>query len=145
MKEIVIKKLSIEDAEYILGTLDTSFFDCANMHDHWSKNEICRWIENENDLCLGAYSEGNIVGYCLSHFAKSINKVYIENIFVDPTFRRQGVGRKLLNHLQIEYANDFFHCRFIALVQADNNAAIQLLSKQGYNSGNLMLWLQKNL
>jgi ribosomal protein S18 acetylase RimI-like enzyme len=59
-----------------------------------SGEEFADLLARQNGL-VGAYADGNLVAVALVHRDSGT----LMGIFVDPDFRRQGVGRRLLTHL----------------------------------------------
>ena len=142
----MIRLLAVKDVQTIGLYIKDDRFNCCEFRDFWTEEELRDWIENVDDITLGYFVEEELVGFCLSHCNKKISKVYIENIFVAPQFRRQGIATQLLASLLDEckkaYADEIF--RYIALVEKNNIPAIESLKKAGFNIGETMYWIQKN-
>ncbi len=61
----------------------------------------------ENNFAFSAKNEGEFMGFCLASVHSGINEhyLYMEILFIEPQFRKLGVGRALLNKLE-ETASD---------------------------------------
>lgn len=70
--------------------------------------------------------DGTLVGFCLSHYSKAINKVYLENIFVDVDYRGCGFATLMVSKVLEIYGerNQGKMLRFVALVEELNTPAI---------------------
>lgn len=95
----------------------------------WSQKAIEEELENSNAHFLSVVSNGRVLGYIGVH--EVCGEAYIDNIAVDPQFRRLGIGEKLIKTAQ---QNAFERgCEFISLeVRKSNEAAIALYEKLGY-------------
>lgn len=146
MKDNMIRILCIEDIPLIITYLKDKRFDCCEFNDFWSTLELQEWLSKEDNLCVGCFRGENLIGFCLTHFFKSINKIYLENIFVDPDYREQGIATCMLNKVIDMYCsqNQGRTLRFVALVETSNAPAISTLKKEGFNVGDKMFWIQKN-
>jgi ribosomal-protein-alanine N-acetyltransferase len=94
-KTVVTRDLAAEDAS-ILAKLHAGAF-----HRGWSEDEFERLLANSTSLGDGAaFSEGGLLqGFVLSRLAKV--EAEILSIVIDPSARRQGVGRALFaKHLE---------------------------------------------
>jgi GNAT superfamily N-acetyltransferase len=84
--------------------------------------------------CLIAEVEGAVAGMALYFFNYStwVSRVglYLEDLYVDPTFRRSGVARALLQRLWA-LAKDAGGARMQWLVHRDNQAARKLYESFG--------------
>lgn len=146
MKDSMIRKLCPNDIPLIINYLKDKRFDCCEFNDFWSAEELKLWFSETCDICIGYFIKGKLVGFCLSHFSMSINKVYLENIFVDPDYRGRGIGAHMVSKLLEMYRTEKRGkvIRFVALVEISNTPAIFTLKKEGFNVGDRMLWIQKN-
>ena len=106
--------LEIEAMNYEFPWSEGVFKDCFRAMNY--VNWVC---EAPDDL---------IVGYCILSVAAG--EAHIMNISVNPTFQRQGAGRKMLLHL-IEYARPRAEKLFLE-VRPSNPGAIDLYRKTGF-------------
>lgn len=97
----------------------------------WSEDGLRAELTNSNARFYVAISGGNVVGYIGSH--NVLGEVYITNVAVSPSCRRQGVGNTLISHLlnvcETEEAD------FVTLeVRKSNEGAIALYENAGFNN-----------
>lgn len=147
MRENMIKKLTTSDINLIIDYLKDDSFDCCEFNDFWSEQELHQWFDNPDHICIGYYNNKELIGFCLSHLALEINKVYLENIFVSPAYRHQGIATKMLGYVLQKYR---IKCkgktiRFVAMVDVNNSFAKSTLNRCGFNIGDTMNWVQKNV
>ena len=147
MKDSMIRKLCLDDVPLIINYLKDERFDCCEFNDFWSIDELKEWIIRSEEICVGCFVDGTLVGFCLSHYSKAINKVYLENIFVDVDYRGRGFATLMVSKVLEMYGerNQGKMLRFVALVEESNSPAISTLKKEGFNVGDKMLWIQKNI
>lgn len=72
----------------------------------------------------------NILGYCILSLAAG--EAHIMNICVDPQEQKQGVGRKMLEHM-LDYARLSNSQSIFLEVRPSNAAAIALYDSMGFN------------
>lgn len=147
MSENMIRKLCHNDIPTIIESLRDEKFDCCELNDFWTIEELEKWLDNKHDICAGFFIDGVLVGFCLTHVSYDIGKVYLENIYVSPQYRGLGIAKKLVDYVVREYSllNNGKTLRFVALVEISNAPAITTLKKGGFSIGDKMLWIQKNV
>lgn len=95
----------------------------------WSEEGIRSELSNENAVFFTAKCHGETAGYMGMHTV--LDECYIANVAVKSSFRRKGIGRKLL-----VFAEDKARekgCSFISLeVRVSNTPAISLYEAEGY-------------
>ncbi|MGB4704694.1 MAG: GNAT family N-acetyltransferase [Candidatus Saccharicenans sp.] len=94
-----------------------------------SREEISRQLELPQVIFLVAEAEGRVVGTVLA--THDGRKGWINRLAVDPAFRRQGLGQKLVRLAEEELEKAGLKM-FAALIEEDNLASIQLFQKLGY-------------
>lgn len=62
----------------------------------WQEKELRAWVEGGRDTLLVAEADGTIIGFLLSFFHEPTKRAELENLFVAPEHRKQGVGRVLM-------------------------------------------------
>ena len=140
----VIRRLAKKDIQMLTVHIKQSFFDCAGLDDFWTDDEIENWINDPNDYCAGAFVEGRLIGFCLTHHHKTANKVHIENIFVDYMYREKGIAQYLIFDVITHYRSVFSKVRFVGLVDVTNKKSVDLLLRNNFTKGHPMLWMQYN-
>lgn len=92
-----IHKMTLEhvDEVYQLGKNERAFV-IHQGHSFWTREQLSRWIEENQDVLLVAIDGGKIVGFALNQLHRPTGKATIENIFVKKGFRGGIVGRRLV-------------------------------------------------
>ena len=143
-KQIKIRRIRVTDIERISLYMSNYYFNCAELDDFWTPDEIMAWVTDMNDYCTGAFIGDEFVGFCLTHYHATANKVYLENIFVQEQFRRQGIAQYLIFDMISYYREMNQKIRFVGLVDVKNEASIVLCKKNGFVKGHPMYWMQYN-
>lgn len=99
---------------------ELSFFDA------WSETVFRQALESENNQIWCAVSDDTVRGYLvLSHAGTEMS---VDDIAVHPAYRRQGLGRLLLEWAHGQYPA----CDFWLEVRQSNTPAIALYQSLGY-------------
>ena len=142
---IIIRRLTRDNVKEISRNLRNYYFDCAELDDYWSEQEMEEWISDPNDYCTGAFLEDQLIGFTLTHFHKSANKVHLENIFVDEKYRGQEVAKRLLYDVMAHFRSTANRkLRFVGLIDETNTAAVKVLLSSNFTKGHPMYWMQYN-
>ncbi|MBR4702712.1 MAG: ribosomal protein S18-alanine N-acetyltransferase [Oscillospiraceae bacterium] len=97
--------------------------------DPWSEGVFRSALEQENALWLGAELEGQLIGY--AGMQSVLDEGYIDNVAVDPAFRRRGAASALLRAFDREAER--LRLLFLSLeVRAGNKGAIVLYASHGF-------------
>lgn len=94
-----------------------------------SREEIERQIQLSNVIFLVAESAGKVIGTVLA--THDGRKGWINRLAIDPAFREQGLGQKLIQEAEEELEKDGI-MMFAALIEEDNPPSINLFGKLGY-------------
>ncbi len=103
-------------------------------------NTLWDWINDENHVVKGICFEldSKIVG--IAHYRTMPRPIkgkyigFLDDLFVDPDFRRQKIAQKLINHLKsLSSANNWDGIRWIT--HSSNDMAKKLYSKIANNTG----------
>jgi ribosomal protein S18 acetylase RimI-like enzyme len=84
--------------------------------------------------------QDEIAGFIIANLNKSLSKALIENIFVKPEFRGQGIGTNLATKV-VETAKSEGYQFISALTPPDDIPAIKVYEKAGLARGEVFLWL----
>ncbi|GHS97382.1 hypothetical protein FACS1894139_04030 [Planctomycetales bacterium] len=139
------RRLSESDIDNVLKYLSHSYFNCGNLDDRWTFDDLVNWFENESDYCIGVFFDKELIGFCLSHIHIEAHKVHLENVFVKEEYRHRGIARRMLKKTISHYSARSGKIRFVGLVDASNVQSQHLLNRCGFTKGAAMLWLQKNV
>lgn len=97
----------------------------------WSEKGIKEELDNEAAHFLAAVSSDRLLGYIGVH--EVCGEAYIDNIAVQPEYRRLGIADNLLK--PAEDGAKSRNCEFISLeVRKSNFSAVALYSKRGYSA-----------
>lgn len=119
--EITITRAQIGDVSD-LARLEAECFAVP-----WQKDALKSAIEREDCLFLVARCADECAGY-VSGF-NICGEVYLNNLAVAPSFRRHGIGEKLMR----EFISGQTGCEFITLeVRVSNAPAVALYEKLGF-------------
>jgi ribosomal protein S18 acetylase RimI-like enzyme len=94
-----------------------------------SREEIERQIQLSNVIFLVAESAGKVIGTVLA--THDGRKGWINRLAIDPAFREQGLGQKLIQEAEEELEKDGI-MMFAALIEVNNLPSINLFGKLGY-------------
>ena len=96
----------------------------------WTKGQIIAELpDRQHELLIARDEQGTLLGYV--GMMTVLDEGYIANVAVDPAYRRQGIGDRLIERLT-EIAAER-RLSFVTLeVRAGNRPAIALYEKHGF-------------
>ncbi|MBS7360683.1 MAG: ribosomal protein S18-alanine N-acetyltransferase, partial [Oscillospiraceae bacterium] len=95
----------------------------------WTEQGLEEEIENSFSRFFVAQNNGEVLGYIGAH--NVLGEVYITNIAIFPEFKRQGIGKKLIETLLNSVKEE--NAEFVTLeVRKSNESAIGLYKKMGF-------------
>lgn len=97
--------------------------------DPWSEKSVASELDNPLSLWLVALEGEQLAGYVGSQSV--LGESDMMNVAVDPAFRRQGIGEKLILALMEALKQRENHCLTLE-VRASNAPAIALYEKLGF-------------
>lgn len=125
--DIKIVKMQKSDVDNVIAIEEQAYGE-----HHWSKESFLNELSNELARYYSALdNDGNLVGY--AGCWQILEEVHITNIAVAPQYRRQKIGKRLLQKIIDDcYENK---AKYITLeVRVSNEAAIGLYEKYGFKS-----------
>lgn len=145
-----IRELTIDDlaAVFHLGEqLFTSDFS-PSMYRTWDEYEITTLFNSDNELCLVAELDGEIVGFALGTTVEKVNSAwkygYLVWIGVRPGLQKSGAGNKLFREIRDRMIQQ--GVRMIVIdTDADNEAGINFFRKQGFGNIQQHVYMTLNL
>ena len=97
----------------------------------WTREMLQSQLPDEQHVFLTAEDDnGAALGYV--GMMTVLDEGYISNVAVDPSCRRQGIGRALVEHV-IEQAKQMVFKELTIGVDLDNFAALRLYTKAGFD------------
>jgi GNAT superfamily N-acetyltransferase len=142
---IVFRCLEQRDIDNVISIAESvSEFVCnEEIHSWWASEDLVKWIKQEPELCFGAFSNDEIVGFCLAHLHRATCKLHIENIFVAAPWRRQKIGTYLFGRVVDAARTRCSHrIQIVALIQESNSQGRTFFEHVGLPRGKAMSWHQ---
>ena len=121
---IYIKNIEIEDSK------DCIYLDSRSLN-LWSQNQWENELINKHVNTLGIYSDELILGLCV--FLIVVNEAELRYLSVDPSFRRKGLGSKLMNKF-LEVCQRENITKVFLEVSNKNKEAISLYNSFGFET-----------
>jgi len=140
-----IREAAIDDIDAVheLGSSVDEFKVNDETVNFWPKELLVQAAQSSDALILVAEDEG-IFGFLVVNYNKSLKKALIENIYVRPDKRDQGIGEQLLE--QMFKLLPGIGCEYVAtLVPPDARGALELYQRNGFSKGESFVWLDKSL
>lgn len=142
-KEMIeIRKAQHQDiaAVYKMGENVDEFRTSNQAPNFWPEAVLLDCVDSDDVDFLIASIDGEIVGFVIVNLNKSLSKALIENIFVKPAFRKQGIGFGLVTRAIDRARSDGY--QFISVLTPPNDhAAIKTYQKAGFSTGEIFLWM----
>ncbi len=125
---VLITRMENEDAAAV-AELEKKCFS-----DPWTEAGLKDSLKRATYRMLTAKENGNVVGYIGAYMAA--DELNITNVAVDPQYRRQGIGEKLLDEM-IRLAEQNRMTTIYLEVRISNQAAISLYRKAGFDNAGI--------
>ena len=145
-----IREMSIDDFAEVfhLGEqLFTSDYS-PSMYRTWDEYEITTLFNSDNELCLVAELDEEIVGFALGTTVEKSNSAwkygYLVWIGVRPGLQKKGVGDGLFNELKKRMIEQGVRMIIID-TDADNEAGIRFFEKHGFGNVQKHVYMTLNL
>lgn len=123
-------------AEFSVNEATVSFWPEEILQKATESDDVVVFVAEEED--------GAMAGFIIAAYVEGLRKATIENIYVTPDVRGQGIGEALLR--QLLAALQVRGCQYVAtLVPADADGAIRLYTEAGFERGEVFLWLDMPL
>lgn len=95
----------------------------------WNENMLAQMFGNDVFYIYGAVDKGNILGYCAFYIIEQEGN--IANIVVDKPYRRQGLGRQMMDFMTALFKKKGVKTVFLE-VNTANASAIKMYRAYGY-------------
>lgn len=137
-----IREATVTDVPAIhrLGENVDEFRTSDQAPNFWPEVILLNSIGKEDVYFFVAISGTEIAGFIIANVNISLSKVLIENIFVKPDFRGQGIGSALVKKI-VEVAKQDNRQFISVLTPPDDIAAIKTYKAAGFSKGETFLWL----
>lgn len=112
-----VEKAIIADGAEI-ARLEREYFS-----EPWSENAVINEITAENSVFLVCRNENRVIGYVSGR--DNCGEFYINNIAVSEEYRKNGIGRLLMDSLILNAKKRL--CEFVTLEVRSSNTAARLL------------------
>ena len=141
-----VRRATQSDAEQIhrAGEHVSEFSVSNETITFWPKETLEQIIASPEAIVLVAEEADKLYGFIIGNCNKAFGKVLIENIYVRPSHRKEGVGNALLSKL-IVAAKESGYQYISTLVPLDASEALCLYLDSGFTKGEAFLWLDKHL
>ena len=123
MSQILVRKMQPKDLPKVCE------IEKDNFSLPWSEKSFLESMERDDTIFLTALLDEEVAGYVGCYCIAGEGE--ITNVAVKDTYRRMGIGGKLLEELYKEA--ELLECReFLLEVRESNEAAIGLYTRQGF-------------
>ncbi|MEK7461921.1 MAG: GNAT family N-acetyltransferase [Patescibacteria group bacterium] len=142
---MIIQKMTSNDVSAVLKIgMGVTAFEVSERDCFWSREQLEKWIEADEDVLLVAKENDEIVGFALSMLHKPTGKVTWENLYVLQNFRNRGVGQQLIGELllRLRQKGASYMCFF---VRAENQDEVSFFQHLDFVSGYNFVWFEKHL
>ncbi len=103
--------------------------ECLSFPVPWTKQAFENELENENACYVLLLDEDTVIGYCA--FWQAADMADITNVAVHPDYRRQGLGKKILNRI-LQEAHTRSITQLFLEVRVSNTPAQALYTACGF-------------
>lgn len=103
--------------------------ESSSFKNPWPLSELESCLRDRNNFCLVAKIGDNLVGYCIYELLEDSRRII--SIAVDPAYRRQNIGRQLVERV-VAHASVKNRYRICALVLNDNIEALNFFGQLGF-------------
>ncbi len=98
---------------------------------HWNQNQWKNELEKDYVTAMGIYLNNSILGVCVFH--KIHDEAEIRYISVDPSYKRKGLGKKLIYKIFKECKNENIKRIFLE-VSVKNQQALSFYDYFGFKT-----------
>jgi len=136
MIDVIIERANVDDLKEILQLQKQAFTTEAQQHGNYDIEPLKQTYESilsdfETHSFLKAHNTNKIIG-SIKYRAEG-DTVWVGKLIVDPSFRRQGLGRKLLMEIEKENRQSI---QFQLFTAASSTQNIRLYESVGYAIAN---------
>lgn len=143
LNKLRVRKLVNKDIEQVIsmGSKEKTF--ATNSGVFWTNSQLKKWMQSKNDVLLVAEVDSKIAGFALFATHLPTMKVTWENLYVEPSFRKSGIAKALLER-GLDLLNEKGFSYIMLFANADNkDKFLTFLAKYGFKKGPTVLWIDK--
>lgn len=123
-------KINVRWFEFDKDLETLTAIDAKAFEEYWSQHEFSRRLKEKSVTCLIAEYENETIGFLV--YELFLHRFSVVRIGVVPSYRRKGVGSRLLKELKDKLTNKR---GLISAEVRETNLPVQLfLSSQGYKA-----------
>lgn len=137
--KVAIRPLTIHDYEALVALWGRAGLNYRRQGRD-SRGSFARQLEGGKVTILGAEAEGRLIGSVM--VSEDGRKGWINRLAVDPRYRRQGLGARLIAAAEEELKGRGMTV-IAALIEAENAPSIDLFAKVGYLFDEGILYFSK--
>ena len=101
---------------------------------HWNQNQWINELEKDFVTAIGIYLNNSILGVCVFH--KIFDEAEIRYLAVHPSYKRRGLGKKLIYRIFKECKNENIKRIFLE-VSLKNKPALSFYDNFGFETINI--------
>jgi len=147
--EIEIREMEVDDipAVFHLGEKVFTADKTPTLYRTWDEFEVVSMFNSDNDYCLVAEMEGQIVGFALGNVVskrKSAWKYgYLVWLVAEPEFQRMGIASRLFHRFSDKMIEEGVRI-FMIDTEADNLPALAFFRAKGFGSPQQHIYMTYN-
>jgi N-acetylglutamate synthase len=131
---IALRHLTVDDYDAILALWQQAGLDTIRPQGRDSREAFADQL-GHGQVVLGLEDEGKLVACVV--ITDDTRKGWINRLAVDPAYRRQGLGARLIADAEQELHSKGIAV-FAALIESENQASLSLFQREGYTSHDIV-------
>ena len=134
----IIREGKNKDVEAVwnMGNNVSEFKTTENVVIFWPKEILKNCIDKEDILFYVVELENKIIGFSIVNLNQSLGKAEIENIYILPEYRKNRIGRKLLDVILQKLKDKKYN-----IVNCLADEAIGFYEHYGFTKGKSFVWM----
>lgn len=134
----IIRKAENKDIEEVwnIGNNVSEFKTAENVVIFWPKETLKNCTNKDDILFYVVELENKIIGFSIVNLNESLGKSEIENIFILPEYRKNGIGKKLVDDILKELKKRKYNN-----VNCLADEAIGFYKHYGFTKGKNFTWM----
>jgi ribosomal protein S18 acetylase RimI-like enzyme len=147
--DIEIREMEVDDipAVFHLGERVFTADKTPTLYRTWDEFEVVSMFNSDQEYCLVAELEGQIVGFALGNVVTKRKSAwrygYLVWLVIAPEFQRTGLASRIFNRLEDKMIEDGVRM-FIIDTEADNLPALHFFRSKGFGSPQQHIYMTYN-